>query len=187
MLPVILASQSNARLTGKRRNKVYAKQVRKVHRAVRLDVAFTNETASASKVQPMTSFATPAERTMRPTVVSSSLSAVRIRQRTGKAVIENETPMKSVRKLGLVVSLTRRWYMAMDVPHPTPNGSSTPARDTATDKRAFRRMIPGLISRPIMKRKRHSPIFAVRDRYGSELGGKIWFVKPGTRPSAVGP
>lgn len=97
MLPVFLASQRNAHLVGKSKNKVNATQIRNVHKAVRPDDAFTNATANASRLQPMTSFATPADSTMSPTVVSSSLSAERIRQRTGKAVIEYETPMKSMK------------------------------------------------------------------------------------------
>lgn len=76
---------------------MYAKHVRNVHRAVRPDVAFTNATANARRLHPMTSFATPADNAMSPTVVSSSLSAERIRQRTGNAVMEYDTPMKSMK------------------------------------------------------------------------------------------
>lgn len=187
MLPVFLANQRNAHLVGKSRNKVYATQVRNVHRAVRPDVAFTNATANASRLQPMTSFATPADSAIRPTVVSSSLSAERMRQRTGKAVIENETPMKSIKILKLADEGMKLWYIATDIPHPMANGKTTPDRATTVDKRAFRRRRLGSISRPMMNRKRQSPIFAVRDRNGIEFAGKMWFVKPGIRPNAVGP
>lgn len=50
--------------------------------------ALTRLTVSARSAQPTTSFPTPAARVTTPTSVSSSLSSVRIRQRTGKAVID---------------------------------------------------------------------------------------------------
>lgn len=83
--------------TGKKRTKLNATQARNVYKAVRPEVAFTRAILSASNVQAMTSLATPADRTMRPTVVSSSLSSVRMRQRTGKAVMEYVTPTKSIK------------------------------------------------------------------------------------------
>jgi hypothetical protein len=58
----------------------------------------TSATVRASRIQPTTSLPTPAERTTTPTVVSSSLSSVRIRQRTGKAVIDMAVPAKGARQ-----------------------------------------------------------------------------------------
>lgn len=97
VLPVNLAKRRRMILTGHKRNAVNAMHVRRIHRAVRPEVALTSATASASRLQPTTSLHTPAERTMTPTVVSKSCRAVRIRQRTGKAVMENDTPVKSMK------------------------------------------------------------------------------------------
>ena len=84
-------------LTGHNRKEENAMQIIKVHNAENPEPAFTREMFSASKVQPMTSFPTPADRTTIPRVVSSNLSSVRMRQRTGKAVIEYATPVKSMK------------------------------------------------------------------------------------------
>jgi hypothetical protein len=43
------------------------------------------------------------------------------------------------------------------------------------------------ISSPTRKRKRQSPILATRERYDKDWEGKMWLVKPGIRPKAVGP
>lgn len=95
--PVFLASHRSAILTGKSNTKVHAKHVNNMYRAVNPEPALTSATLSANNVQPMISFPTPAERTTIPTVVSSSFSSVKIRHRTGNAVIEYATPVKSMK------------------------------------------------------------------------------------------
>ena len=72
-------------------------QTNKIHNAVSPLPAFTRATLRASNVHPMMSLPTPAERTTIPTVVSSSLSSVRMRHNTGNAVIEYATPVKSMK------------------------------------------------------------------------------------------
>lgn len=88
MEPVRRASQKRTRLTTKSRNRVHPTQTRRTHSAMRPDPALTRATLRASRVQPMMSLPTPAESTTIPTVVSRSFSSVRIRQRTGNAVME---------------------------------------------------------------------------------------------------
>lgn len=121
MDPVILASQANAQRPGKRRKIVYPTQTSKMYNAVRPDPAFTSATLRASNTQPtfatfriletrgsdahvLISFPTPADNTTIPTVVSRSLSSVRIRQRTGNAVMENATPTKSIKFVNFTFS-----------------------------------------------------------------------------------
>ena len=60
------------------------------------DPALTRATQSARRIQPTTSLATPADSTMIPTDVRRSFNSVRMRQRTGNAVIAIATPMKSM-------------------------------------------------------------------------------------------
>ena len=59
--------------------------------------AFTNATVNASSTHPVTSLPTPAERATTPIDVCKSLSSVRILARTGNAVMEKLTPMKSMK------------------------------------------------------------------------------------------
>lgn len=73
---------------------------------MRPEEALTSATDSARSVQPTISFPTPADRTTIPTVVSTSLSSVRMRQRTGKAVIEYATPVKSMKLVNLIEGST---------------------------------------------------------------------------------
>jgi hypothetical protein len=103
------ASQSMAIFTGNRRKSVQPTQIIRIQSAVRPEPALTSATLRARSVHPtmkvrkhrrgkgvrfaLMSFATPALSTTIPTVVSSSLSSVRMRQRTGKAVIEYATPV----------------------------------------------------------------------------------------------
>jgi hypothetical protein len=133
------------------------------------------------------SFPTPAERTTIPTVVSRSFSSVRMRQRTGKAVIEYATPVNNIKWVNTISGLINSLYTACAIPAPMPKGKIIPARATVAERRAFRLITPASISRPTRKRKRHSPILATRLRYGRESTGKMCSVNPGIRPKAVGP
>ena len=101
--PVRRASQYRMRLTMKRRNNVQPTQVRRIQSAMRPEPALTRATLRARSVQPMMSFPTPAESTTIPTVVSSSLSSVKIRHRTGNAVMEYATPVKSMKLVNLTL------------------------------------------------------------------------------------
>jgi hypothetical protein len=56
--------------------------------------ALTSATVRARRIQPTTSLPTPAARTTVPTVVSRSLHSVRMRQRTGNAVMDMAVPTK---------------------------------------------------------------------------------------------
>ena len=76
---------------------VHPTQTNKIHKAVSPLLAFTSATLRASKVHPIMSLTTPADKTIIPTVVSSNLSSVRMRHKTGKAVIEYATPVKSMK------------------------------------------------------------------------------------------
>ena len=187
MLPVLWASQRMAILTGTRRKMVQAMQTSRIHIAVRPEPAFTSATLRASRVQPMMSFPTPAESAMIPTCVSSNLNSIRTRQRTGNAVMEYATPVKSMKWLKWTEESMKWWYKGMERRVPRPNGRAIPAKDTITDMRALRLMTPMSISRPTMNKNRQRPISATRERYGRDTGGKMCSVKPGILPNAVGP
>lgn len=155
--PVCLASHPKAYLTGNNRNNVHPKQTNKTHNAVNPEPAFTRATLSANKVHPTTSLPTPAERTTMPTVVSRSLSSVRMRQRTGKAVMENATPVKSIKCVKAMLWSMKWWYTGTANAEPRPNGRIIPARATVKDILAFRLIIEPSISRPTRKRNRQRP------------------------------
>ena len=95
--PVLRATQRSILRTMNSMKRDHAMQTNKIHKAVSPLPAFTSATLSASNVHPMMSFPTPADKTTTPTVVSSSLSSVRMRHSTGKAVIEYATPVKSMK------------------------------------------------------------------------------------------
>ena len=86
-LPVRRKIQINGGRTAKMRNRVQPIQQRRAQRAASPELLFTRATQSASKIQPVTSLPMPAARTVTPTGVPRSLSSVRIRHSTGKAVI----------------------------------------------------------------------------------------------------
>jgi len=133
------------------------------------------------------SFPTPAERTMIPTVVSRSFSSVKMRQRTGKAVIEYATPINNMKWVNAISGLTNSLYTACAIPAPIPKGKAIPARATVAERRAFLLITPESISSPTMNRKRQSPMCATRLRYERDASGKMCSVNPGIRPKAVGP
>jgi hypothetical protein len=110
---------------------------------------------------------------MIPTVVSRSFNSVRMRQRTGKAVIEYATPVKSMKWVNWTEGSMKWLYKGMERAEPRPKGKAMPAKETIADMRALRLMMLASISRPTMKRKRQRPILATRDKYGSESAGNI--------------
>jgi hypothetical protein len=95
--PVWIAAHRTTLFTRRRQKKVQPTQVKRIHRAVSPEPAFTKATLKANSVHPTISFPTPADKTTIPTVVSKSLSPVRMRHKTGKAVIENATPANSMK------------------------------------------------------------------------------------------
>jgi hypothetical protein len=74
-------------LTAKTKNKPHPTQQRRTYKATIPEPLLTNATQRARRIQPTTSFPTPAARTVIPTGVERSFNSVRIRQRTGNAVI----------------------------------------------------------------------------------------------------
>ena len=94
---VLRANQKSTLRTMSSMKSDHPMQTNKIHKAVSPLPAFTSATLRASKVHPMMSLPTPADNTTIPTVVSSSLSSVRMRHSTGKAVIEYATPVKSMK------------------------------------------------------------------------------------------
>lgn len=73
--------------TAKTRNRIHPTAQSNTYNAVIPDPLLTRATQSARRIQPATSLPTPAASTVTPTGVPSSFSSVRMRQRTGKAVI----------------------------------------------------------------------------------------------------
>lgn len=168
VLPVNLANHNSAILTGHMRNAVNATHVSRIHRAVSPDVALTRATASASRLQPTTSLHTPADRTTTPTVVSRSCSAVRIRQRTGKAVIENDTPVKSMKYVNLTEEGMKLWYSGKEIAEPRAKDKAMAESAMNRDERTLRLIMLPSISRPTIKRKRQRPMLATSERYGRD-------------------
>lgn len=162
--PVFLASHRRQSLTGNNRNKVHPTQVNKIQSAIKPDPALTSATDRASNVHPTMSFPTPAERTTMPTVVSKSFSSVKIRQRTGKAVMEYATPVNNMKWVNLTDWSMKVLYRGTARAAPKPKGMVIPARATVADRRALRLMTEESISRPTRNRKRQSPMLAVRLR-----------------------
>src|SRR6266702_4716335 len=97
MEPVVRANQNSTLRTRNNMKRVHPIQDNRIHNAVSPLPALTSATLRASNVHPMISLPTPADKTTIPTVVSSSLSSVRMRHSTGKAVIEYATPVKSIK------------------------------------------------------------------------------------------
>ena len=162
---VLRATQKSTLRTMNSMNNDHPTQIIKIHSAVSPLPAFTSATLRASNVHPMMSLPTPADNTTIPTVVSSSLSSVRMRHSTGKAVIENATPVKSMKWVYDTSDASMKWrYKGIASAAPSPNGMATPAAATETESRTLRRMIAMSISSPTRKRKRQRPMSATSER-----------------------
>jgi len=162
-----LANFLRSHLTGPRRNIAHATARRTIYNAVMPEEAFTSATDKASSVQPTISFPTPAERTHTPTVVSRSFNSVRIRHKTGNAVMLYATPQnnrKWVKLVPGVIGSTNLSNMTRAIPDPMEKGRIIPPKEMRAEVRAFARRDFRSISSPTKKRKRTRPIFAVRDR-----------------------
>jgi len=118
--PVWMATHRTTLFTRRSRNNVHPMQVKRIHKAVSPEPAFTKATLKANRVHPTISFPTPADKTTIPTVVSKSLSSVRIRHSTGNAVMENATPANSMKCVNSTVLSTNRSYSGTDRPTPKP-------------------------------------------------------------------
>ena len=159
------ASQNSTLRTRNNMKRVHPMQTSKTHNAVSPLPALTRATLRASNVHPMISLPTPADKTTIPTVVSSNLSSVRMRHRTGNAVIENATPLKSMKCVYDTCEESMKClYRGTASAAPNPNGKMMPAAATVMERRALRRIIAASISSPMIKRKRHNPMLATRER-----------------------
>ena len=149
--------------------------------------ALTRATVKASNTHPTTSFPTPADRTMTPTVVWRSLSSVRIRARTGNAVIAKLTPIKrrKIPKEGADAPTEKVLYIPTAIPAPNPKGRIMLAMLTAEAIRAFLTMILRSTSSPTRKRKKTNPRFATSVRFGIATAGKIVLLKLGICPMTL--
>ena len=106
-----------------------------------------------------------------PRSVVKRLSSVRIRAKTGKAVIDIATPMKTINGPGLT-PLETVWRRTNETPTPSPNGRLIPATAMLRDFLPVRKSEFKSSSSPIMKRKNMSPRFAKVSKVVKLLGGK---------------
>ena len=118
--PVWMATHKTTLLTGRSKNNVHPMQVKRIHKAVSPEPAFTRATLKAKRTHPMISSPIPADKTTIPTVVSRSLSSVKMRHNTGNAVIENATQANSMKCVNSTVLSTNQSYSGIDrmVPRP---------------------------------------------------------------------
>jgi len=86
-LPERLRSHRNPGRIKKTKKRIHPMQTNKTYSAVRPEPLLTSATQRARRIHPTTSLPTPAARTVTPTGVDNSFSSVRIRHKTGKAVI----------------------------------------------------------------------------------------------------
>jgi hypothetical protein len=86
-----------------------------------------------------------------------------------------------------VIGSTNLLKMSLAIPAPIEKGKSIPPSEIMSDVRALFRIEVISISNPTRKRKRTSPILAVKLKKGSESLGKMCSVKCGIRPRILGP
>lgn len=187
---------------------MYPTQTSKTQSAVRPVPALTRATHRASRIQPTTSFPTPAESTITPTLVPSNLSSVKIRHRTGNAfpavskirrcvtrkrltVIAIAIPIKSKKVPKLISTVSGSSWKVLYSPYamaqPKPKGKIMPAADTLTATRQLLTRKRRLVSSPTRNRKSTNPRLATKFRLGIEAVGNMASVKPGIRPITEGP
>ncbi|KAL0903255.1 hypothetical protein M5K25_027617 [Dendrobium thyrsiflorum] len=132
---------------------------RRTQRVLRGEPEPERAMARARRIQAATSLTAAADMAMRPRSVVRSLSSARMRARTGKAVMESETPMKTRNGPGRTPGLTveRR---TKEVPMPRANGREIPATAMARAVRPVRRKARRSNSRPTRKRKKRRPKLA---------------------------
>lgn len=135
----------------------------------------------------MTSFPTPADNTITPTEVCSNLSSVNMRARTGNAVMEKLTPIKSrnIPKEGCDAPAVKVLYIPTAMAQPRPNGRIMPMTLTHKATRALRNMIRRSTSRPTRKRKKTRPRLATNVKFGIAAAGKMVFEKFGILPMTL--
>lgn len=108
--------------------------------------------ARARRIQATTSFTAAADMAIRPTSVVRSLSSARMRARTGKAVMERDTPMKT-RKGASETPLEIVPRRTKEVPIPRMKGKEIPATAIPRALEPVWRMERMSSSRPTRKRK----------------------------------
>lgn len=135
----------------------------------------------------MTSLTTPEARTTSPTGSEKSCSSERIRDKTGNAVMLDEVPINVINVVNLIEESINSLYNPTETAQPRPNGMTRPAVETAMVGRAFLLRREKSTSVPITNRNRTRPKLAINDKYGIESVGKMFSVKPGIWPNAVGP
>jgi hypothetical protein len=144
------------------------------------------EMARARRIHAATSFTAAADMAILPISVVKSFSSARIRAKTGKAVIESATPMKT-RNAVLLTSLDMVNRRINDVPIPIAKGRLIPAMAIA---RAFFPVRPrdlGSNSSPARNKKKMRPMFARVSNTVRLLVGNTACKYPLLRPKADGP
>jgi len=121
--PVWTATHKTTLFTAISKNNVHPTQAKRIHKAVSPEPAFTRATLKANSTHPTMSFPIPADKTTIPTVVSRSLSSVRMRHSTGNAVMENATPANSMKYVNSTALSTNRLYNGIDRMAPRPNAA----------------------------------------------------------------
>lgn len=191
MLPDLLRSMWNTGLTANTRNKTQATQTSRTHKAARPEPLLTRATQRARRIQPTTSFPTPAASVVTPTSVCRRFSSDKMRQSTGKAVMDKAVPMKRAytpKAIGAVEStLWKALYRPQATPHPRPKGRIMPASPTLRATRQLDVNMRMSTSSAMRKRKRIRPKLAELFRTGIEAAGKMASLKPGIRDSTEGP
>ena len=168
-------------------NKTKPQPARNTHREVSGELPSPERaTARASRIQAATSLTAAADKAIFPMSVVRSLISARIRAKTGKAVMERATPMKT-RKGALLAPSAMELRSANEVPMPKINGRVIPA---SAMERAFfpvRLRDLGSSSRPTRKRKKMSPKLASVSRTVRLFAGKTVLRNFELFPRADGP
>jgi len=142
--------------------------------------------ARARRIQAATSLTAAADIAMRPTSVVRSLSSARILARTGKAVMERATPMKSIKgKRSAPLDIVAR--RAMEVAIPRRKGIMIPQMAMPRALRPVRRIARMSSSSPTRNKKNRRPMLASVSRTVMLFSGKTAFKNFSFRPIADGP
>lgn len=142
------------------------------HKEIRGELSLPDrEIARARRIQAAMSLTAAADMAIRPTSVVRSLSSARIRAKTGKAVIERATPMKT-RKGGPLTPLETVARRMNEVPIPKAKGRLIPAMAIPRAFFPVRRRDFGSNSRPTRNRKKRRPKLANVSKTVRLLDGK---------------
>ncbi|KAK3005231.1 hypothetical protein RJ639_016992 [Escallonia herrerae] len=128
--------------------------------------------ARASRIHAATSLTAAADMAILPISVVRSFSSANIRAKTGKAVIERETPINTRNEVPLTPFATVFWR-TNDVPIPNANGRLIPANAMPRACFPVRRRDLGSNSRPERNKKNMRPRFARVSNTVTLLGGNM--------------